>query len=101
MSDPRDVILRPVVSEKSLALVDAHPDHRAYTFVVAPGSNKAEIRHAVEAIFGVEVIKITTLNRQGKRKRNRGRATFTRRPTTKRAVVTLAAGQEIELLSES
>jgi large subunit ribosomal protein L23 len=101
MSDPRDVILRPVVSEKSLGLVDQHPDHRAYTFVVAPRSNKVQIRHAVEAIFGVSVIKVTTLNRKGKRKRNRGKATFTERPTTKRAVVTLAEGQEIPLFAES
>jgi large subunit ribosomal protein L23 len=101
MSDPRDVILRPVVSEKSLGLVDLHPERRAYTFVVAPKSNKTEIRHAVESIFGVEVVKVTTLNRKGKRKRNRGKATFTERPTTKRAVVTLAEGQEIALFSEN
>jgi large subunit ribosomal protein L23 len=100
MSDPRSVILRPVVSEKSYALLDAH-QHGTYTFEVAPGSNKAEIRHAVEAIFGVQVIKVNTLNRKGKRKRNRRLATFGRRANTKRALVTLAEGQEIPLFAES
>jgi large subunit ribosomal protein L23 len=67
VSDPRDVILRPVVSEKSYGLID----QRVYTFVVAPDANKIEIRQAVERIFGVKVEKVTTLNRPGKRKRNR------------------------------
>ncbi len=100
MSEPRDIIIRPVVSEKSYALLDAH-GKGTYTFEVAPRSNKAEIRHAVEAIFGVQVVKVNTLNRKGKRKRNRRRATFGTRPDTKRALVTLAEGQEIPLFAES
>ena len=93
MSDPRDVIIRPVVSEKSYGLLD----RGVYTFVVAPGSNKTEIRHAVESVFGVQVVKVNTLNRKGKRKRNRRQASFGRRSDTKRAIVTLAEGQEISL----
>ena len=94
MKDPRDVILRPVVSEKSYALLDKG----IYIFVVSPEANKIEIRQAVESIFNVSVVKVNTLNRKGKRKRNRRQATFGRRPDTKRAVVTLAPGQTIPLL---
>lgn len=93
MNDPRDVILRPVVSEKSYALLD----QGVYTFVVHPDANKVEIRQAVESIFGVRVTNVNTLNRQGKRKRNRRSWTFGRRPDTKRAIVTLAAGDRIDL----
>ncbi len=93
MNDPRDVLIRPVVSEKSYALLD----NGVYTFVVHPDANKIEIRQAVESIFGVEVIKVNTLNRKGKRKRMRRAAGFGTRPDTKRAVVTLAAGQRIPL----
>ena len=93
MRDPRSVILRPVVSEKSYALLDAG----VYTFVVAPDANKTEIRSAVESIFNVRVTKVNTLNRKGKRKRNRRTFTFGTRPSTKRAVVTLAAGDRIDL----
>lgn len=89
----RDVILRPVVSEKSYGLLD----HGTYTFIVAPGSNKIEIRQAVEEIFGVNVVKVNTLNRPGKRKRNRRQPTFGRRADTKRAIVTLAEGQSIPI----
>ena len=67
MTDPRDVILRPVVSEKSYALFD----QGVYTFIVDPDANKIEIRQAVEQIFDVRVINVNTLNRKGKRKRNR------------------------------
>ena len=93
MRDPRDVIIKPVVSEKSYALLDAG----AYTFVVHPDANKVEIRQAVESIFNVRVRKVTTLNRQGKRKRNRRSFTYGRQPDTKRAVVTLAGGDRIDL----
>ncbi|MDQ6837438.1 MAG: 50S ribosomal protein L23 [Actinomycetota bacterium] len=93
MSNARDVIVRPVVSEKSYGLLD----EGAYTFIVAPGSNKTEIRRAVEEIFGVQVVKVNTLNRPGKRKRNRKQATFGKRANTKRAVVTLAEGQSIPI----
>jgi large subunit ribosomal protein L23 len=93
MSDPRSVIIRPVVSEKSYALLD----QGVYTFVVSPDANKVEIRHAVESIFGVNVVKVNTLNRPGKRKRNRRQQTFGKRSDTKRAVVTLAPGQTIPI----
>ena len=93
MKDPRDVVLRPVVSEKSYALLD----DGVYTFVVHPGANKTEIRQAVEAIFNVRVTNVNTLNRKGKRKRNRRQATFGKRPDTKRAIVTLAGEDRIDL----
>ena len=88
-----DVILKPVVSEKSYALLDEN----AYTFIVHPDANKIEIRQAVESIFNVRVTKVNTLNRKGKRKRNRRTFTFGTRPDTKRAIVTLAEGDRIEL----
>ena len=93
MKDARDVILEPVVSEKSYALLDAG----VYTFIVHPDANKIEIRQAVESLFSVEVVKVNTLNRKGKRKRNRRSPTFGKRPDTKRAIVTLAEGQRIPL----
>ena len=93
MRDPRDVILKPVVSEKSYGLLDSG----VYTFVVHPDTNKTEIRQAVESIFNVRVAKVNTLNRKGKRKRNRRMPTFGKRPDTKRAIVTLVEGDRIEL----
>ena len=91
--DPRDIIIRPVVSEKSYAAFDAN----VYTFLVAPDANKIEIKHAVESIFGVRVTNVNTLNRSGKRKRNRRTGGWGSRPTTKRAVVSLAEGDRIEI----
>jgi len=93
MSDPRSIILRPVVSEKSYGLLD----NGVYTFVVDPRASKIEISQAVETIFNVRVTKVNTLNRKGKRKRNRKSQTFGSRPDTKRAIVTLAAGGRIDL----
>jgi large subunit ribosomal protein L23 len=93
MTDPRDVILRPVVSEKSYGLLD----HGVYTFIVRPDANKIEIRQAVEAIFDVRVVNVNTLNRKGKRKRQRKKPTFGKRADTKRAIVTLAEGDRIPL----
>jgi large subunit ribosomal protein L23 len=84
VKNPHDVIIEPVVSEKSYALLD---DGR-YTFIVHPTANKTEIRQAVEAIWSVRVRKVNTLNRPGKRVRFglvRGQ-----RKATKRAIVTLA-----------
>ena len=91
--NPRDIIIKPVVSEKSYAAFDAN----VYTFVVAPDANKIEIRQAVESIFNVKVTNVNTLNRNGKRKRNRRTGTFGRRPDQKRAIVTLADGDRIEI----
>ncbi len=93
MTDPRSIIIRPVVSEKSYGLLD----DGVYTFVVDPRATKIEISQAVESIFNVQVAKVNTLNRKGKRKRNRKAATFGKRPDTKRAIVTLAAGGRIDL----
>ena len=93
MKDPRDVIIKPIVSEKSYALLD----RGVYTFVVAPDANKVEIRQAVEEIFGVRVTKVNTVNRKGKRKLNRRQRTWGKRPDTKRAIVTLHEDDSIEL----
>jgi large subunit ribosomal protein L23 len=93
VKDPRDVVQRPVVSEKSYGLLDAN----VYTFIVHAGASKPEIRDAVQSIFDVKVEKVNTLNRKGKRKRNRKNGKFGQRPDTKRALVTLAEGSSIEL----
>lgn len=93
MRDPRDVILEPVVSEKSYGLLEAN----VYTFLVHPDASKPEIRDAVETVFGVTVLKVNTANRKGKRIRNRRNLTFGKRRDTKRAMVTLVEGDSIEL----
>ena len=86
IKDPRDVVLAPVVSEKSYGLID----EGKYTFLVDPRSNKSEIKLAVEKIFSVKVESINTINRAGKRKRTKfGWGT---RKSTKRAIVTLKEG---------
>ena len=90
MKDPRDIIIKPVVSEKSYAAYDGN----VYTFLVAPDANKIEIRKAVEQIFNVHVTNVNTINRKGKRKRNRTSGVWSSRATRKRAIVTLAAGAE-------
>ncbi|MGQ0718716.1 MAG: 50S ribosomal protein L23 [Pseudonocardiales bacterium] len=82
--DPRDVILKPVISEKSYGLLEK----KKYTFVVAPGANKTEIKIAVEKVFGVQVLSVNTLNRPGKRKRTK--FGYGKRKDTKRAIVTLS-----------
>jgi large subunit ribosomal protein L23 len=89
--NPRDVVLEPVVSEKSYALLD----EGRYTFLVDPRANKTQIKQAVQDIFGVRVLSVNTLNRRGKRKRFG--AHYGRRKDTKRAVVTLAAGDQIDI----
>ncbi len=83
--DPRDIILAPVVSEKSYGLLETG----RYTFVVHPDSNKTQVKIAIEQIFGVKVVSVNTLNRTGKRKRTR--SGFGQRKSTKRAIVTLSA----------
>ena len=93
-SDARDVIVAPVVSEKSYSLLDSN----AYTFVVHPDSNKTEIRQAVEKIWNVKVVSVNTINRKGKSKRFR--FTVGRRPDSKRAVVKLAEGDKIEIFEQ-
>ncbi len=91
--DPRDVVIRPVVSEKSYALLERN----AYTFVVHPDAGKPEISAAIEEIFGVQVVKVNTLNRKGKSIRNRRTGQLGKRADRKRAIVTLAAGDKIDL----
>ena len=91
--DHRDVLLAPVVSEKSYGLLDQNK----YTFLVRPDANKTEIKVAVEEVFGVSVTAVNTANRVGKRRRTR--AGWGKRPDTKRAVVSVAEGQRIDIFS--
>ena len=91
--DHRDVILRPVVSEKSYNLLDENK----YTFVVHPDANKTEIKIAVEKIFGVKVTSVNTLNRKGKTRRTRNGDG--KRKDVKRAIVSVVAGQSIDIFS--
>ena len=91
MKTARDVIIRPIVSEKSYAGLERN----TYTFLVDPRANKTEIKEAVQRIWDVTVVSVNTMNRRGKVKR-RG-WTRGKRPDEKRAVVTLAAGDSIEI----
>jgi large subunit ribosomal protein L23 len=89
--DHRDVIIKPIVTEKSMRLLD---DNR-YTFLVHPDANKTEIKIAVEKIFSVKVTSVNTMNRQGKTRRTR--LGMGKRADTKRAIVSLAEGQSIDI----
>lgn len=91
MKNPRDVIIRPVVSEKSYAGLERN----TYTFIVDPRASKTEIKEAVQAIWNVRVVSVNTLRRRGKVKRRR--FTLGKRPDQKRAIVTLAEGDSIEI----
>ncbi len=91
--DHRDVLIAPVVSEKSYNLLD---DNK-YTFIVHPDANKTEIKIAVEKIFNVKVTSVNTLNRKGKSRRTRNG--LGKRKDTKRAIVSVAAGQSIDIFS--
>ena len=91
MKSARDVIIEPVISEKTYALLD----EGRYTFEVAPWANKIEIRHAVEELWGVAVTGVNTLNRKGKP--TRFGLQRSRHSDTKRAIVTLAPGEEIDI----
>ena len=97
MTDPRDLIIEPIVSEKSYALLEQN----VYTFRVHPDATKPQIHDAVEQLFNVRVVKVNTLNRKGKRKRNRRSYTFGKRADTKRAIVTLHADDSIDLFEGS
>ena len=90
IANPRDILIKPVVSEKSYRL----EDEGKYTFIVAPGANKTQIRQAVEAVFRVKVTGVNTVNRPGKRRRTR--FGWGKRPDTKRAIVSLAEGERID-----
>ena len=91
MKTARDVIIRPIVSEKSYAGLEQN----TYTFLVDPRANKTEIKEAVQTIWNVRVTSVNTLTRRGKWKR-RG-WTRGKRPDQKRAIVTLAPGDSIEI----
>jgi len=90
IADPRDIIIAPVVSEKSYSV----PDQNWYTFLVRPDANKTQIKIAIQQIFDVRVLTVNTMNREGKRKRTR--TGFGQRKATKRAMVKLADGDRIE-----
>ncbi|MBA3743246.1 50S ribosomal protein L23 [Sporichthya sp.] len=89
--DPRDILLAPVISEKSYGLLDENK----YTFLVHPDANKTEIKISVEKVFGVKVTGVNTINRQGKRKRTR--FGVGQRAATRRAIVTVAEGDRIDI----
>jgi len=91
VKSPRDVIIRPVVSEKSYAGLEGN----RYTFLVHREANKTEIKEAIQSIWNVRVLSVNTLHRKGKQKRFR--FTMGSRPDQKRAMVTLAAGDAIEI----
>lgn len=91
--DHRDILLAPVVSEKSYGLIDENK----YTFLVDPRANKTEIKIAIEAVFNVTVLAVNTINRKGKVRRTRfGQG---KRPDTKRAIVTVADGERIDIFA--
>ncbi len=91
IADPRDILIAPVISEKSYGLLDENK----YTFLVAPNANKTQIKLAVQEVFGVKVTSVNTNNREGKRVRTR--FGYGRRAATKRAIVTVAAGERIDI----
>jgi large subunit ribosomal protein L23 len=90
IADPRDIIVAPVISEKSYSVLDQN----WYTFLVRPDANKTQIKIAIQQIFDVRVLTVNTANREGKRKRTR--TGFGQRKATKRAMVKLADGDRIE-----
>ena len=92
MKNPRDIILSPVVSEKSYDLIE---DLNTYTFEIDPRANKTEVKQAIEIIFGVKVRRVNTQNRKGKLKRTGW--VIGKRPDRKRALVTLVDGDEIDI----
>ena len=91
IADPRDILISPVVSEKAYGLLDQNK----YTFIVSPSANKTQIKIAVEEVFGVKVTSVNTMNREGKRVRTR--TGFGRKAATKRAIVSVAAGDRIDI----
>ena len=91
VADPRDILIAPVISEKSYGLLDENK----YTFLVHPDANKTQIKLAVQQVFGVRVLSVNTANRQGKRIRTR--TGFGKRNDTKRAIVSVAPGDRIDI----
>ncbi|MCW2877777.1 MAG: ribosomal protein [Sphaerisporangium sp.] len=95
IADPRDIIIKPIVSEKSYGLID---EHNKYTFLVRKTANKTQVKIAIEQIFGVKVSSVNTINRQGKRKRTK--FGYGQRPSTKRAIVSLVDGDRIDIFGQ-
>ena len=93
MRESMSVLRRPIVSEKSYALMD----RQVYVFEVDPDATKIDVRHAVEQAFGVRVVRVNTLTRRGKVQRNRRTGRTGKQSDTKRAMVTLAPGNKIDL----
>jgi large subunit ribosomal protein L23 len=93
MRDAMSILIRPVVSEKTYALMD----HHTYVFIVDPAATKIDVRNAVEQAFNVKVTNVNTLNRKGKNTRNRRTGVRGAKPGTKRAIVTLKQGDTINL----
>ena len=91
MRDHRSVLIAPVVSEKSYGMLDENK----YTFIVAPDANKTEIKIAVEKVYKVRVLKVNTMNSEGKRKLTR--LGMGKRSDTKRAIVQVAPGDRIDI----
>jgi large subunit ribosomal protein L23 len=91
IADPRDILISPVISEKSYALLDENK----YTFVVRPDANKTQIKLAVAEVFGVKVTSVNIINRRGKQVRTR--TGFGKRADQKRAIVTVAQGDRIDI----
>ena len=91
IADPRDILISPVVSEKAYGLLDENK----YTFIVSPDANKTKIKIAVEEVFGVKVLSVNTMNREGKRVRTR--TGYGRKASTKRAIVSVASGDRIDI----
>ncbi len=89
-----EVIRKPVVTEKSTMA----GEFNKVTFMIAPDATKKTVKESVEALFGVEVVKVNTINTQGKTKRFRGR--IGKRNDRRKAVVTLKEGQSIDLAAE-
>lgn len=95
MRDPKEIIVRPVVTERSMELASGEAGEPQYTFIVSKDANKLEIRGAVEQLFGVRVSKVSTMNYRGKVRRV-GRS-IGRRPSFKKAIVRLAEGEQIDV----
>ena len=91
IADPRDILISPVVSEKAYGLLDQNK----YTFIVSPSANKTQIKIAVEEVFGVKVTSVNTMNREGKRVRTRSGCG--RKAAPKRAIVSVAAGERVDI----
>ncbi len=94
MNEPYDLIQTVQLTEKASLLGEKL---NKYVFRVNPRANKIQIKHAIEDIFGVKVTNVNTLTRKGKRKQNRKTGTWGQRVGQKRAIVSLADGDRIEI----